>query len=611
MDSVLKYCIGIINKQNGEITYYPKFQITGVLTPVAPPTNITITIVNGTDTVTLTCTEDNHLLNKSPYEMFGLDNLPTAVTTVFDPFKDISKFAKNVNDGFTPFCVPMQLSMNPASILTKAYLPKELILMVGITEEPRPNQKGELMCKMLLDRSVANCKIGNDQNFNSIGADTTKLKRGLKEPDEPAKVAPVASVASAAGGGGGKTAAGGTPGGTPLAPGGTGGTGSASGGTPGGTIIGVSNASGAITPAPEVSILSVSKNLSAIASTSPGGIIVGVSKNPGAITPESSGGGSTNPASIEPVVLSIPVEGTGALTTMPMATAQKDSNPTIEIEYEMFKRNMPQDSDLKKCVFVKVNPLYHDYEYYEFKNKNTSAGYEEKYVLTLYESRTNNLETQTTDFNLSQLRDNFLWITTEDYDKIVANSAENIKAFVDIDGNRIYISGDRDDSMSGATAIGRLVKPPTTEADKKDRCEYYFGKNIRFYKKGVSDDGKDEIYEGCQLFKKVKLLGGIKESFYLVYKTYNIEKDTNRKIPFYYTKEIGKQVKDKDCTDYNDIYLINPTTFLRKYLGQNPENDGSITLKGAGLKRNLATQPVMPRIYRPIQQRKTDYYNYA
>ena len=270
MDSVLKYCIGIINKQNGEITYYPKFQITGVLTPTAPPTNITITIANGTDTVTLTCTEDNHLLNKSPYEMFGLDNLPTAVTTVFDPFKDISKFAKNVNDGFTPFCVPMQLSMNPASILTKAYLPKELILMAGITEEPRPNQKGELMCKMLLDRSVANCKIANDQNFNSIGADATKLKRGLKEPDEPAKVATAAPVASAAGGGG-KTAAGG---GAPLAPG---------GGAPGGgTPIKTSTAAGGGTPAAPASgggiIVSLPKNPSAIASTSPGGIIVGVSK---------------------------------------------------------------------------------------------------------------------------------------------------------------------------------------------------------------------------------------------------------------------------------------------------------------------------------------------
>ena len=78
------------------------------------------------------------------------------------------------------------------------------------------------------------------------------------------------------------------------------------------------------------------------------------------------------------------------------------------------------------------------------------------------------------------------------------------------------------------------------------------------------------------------------------------------------TTEIKKgEIKIKFCDDYDDIYLINPTTYLRKYLGQNPEKDGSTPLKGGGLKRNLATQPVMPRIYRPIQQRRTDYYNYA
>jgi hypothetical protein len=185
--SVLKYCIGVINKQNGEITYYTKFEITNVFAPVAPSTDFNITIANGTDTATLICTENNHLLNKSPYEMFELDVLPTVTTTVFNPLNDISKFVKNVNDNkFTPFCAPMQLWMNHESILTGDYLPKELILMTGITVEPKPNQKDELMCKMLLDRSVANCGIVVDQNFNSIDTDATKLKKGSGEPKEPA-----------------------------------------------------------------------------------------------------------------------------------------------------------------------------------------------------------------------------------------------------------------------------------------------------------------------------------------------------------------------------------------------------------------------------------------
>jgi hypothetical protein len=94
---------------------------------------------------------------------------------------------KNVNDNkFTPFCVPMQFWMNHESILSGDYLPKELILMTGITVEPKPNQKGELMCKMLLDNSFEGCKLDVKQNLNSIGVDTNKLKKGSGEPKEPA-----------------------------------------------------------------------------------------------------------------------------------------------------------------------------------------------------------------------------------------------------------------------------------------------------------------------------------------------------------------------------------------------------------------------------------------
>ncbi len=184
----LKYCFCVINKKNGEITYYPKFQIKEHKIPVAPSTDFTITISDGTDEATLICTEKNNLLNKSPYEMFELDDLPTAIKNITDELKNISKFVKSVNDGFTPFCAPIQLWMNPESILTKDYLPKELILMEGITEEPKPIQKGELMCKMLLDNSFEGCKLKVEDNFNSIDTDVTKLKKG-KEPDEPVKAA--------------------------------------------------------------------------------------------------------------------------------------------------------------------------------------------------------------------------------------------------------------------------------------------------------------------------------------------------------------------------------------------------------------------------------------
>jgi hypothetical protein len=185
---ILKYCFCVINKKNGEITYYPKFQIKEHKIPVAPSTDFTITISDGTDEATLICTEKNNLLNKSPYEMFELDDLPTAIKNITDELKNISKFVKSVNDGFTPFCAPIQLWMNPESILTKDYLPKELILMEGITEEPKPIQKGELMCKMLLDNSFEGCKLKVEDNFNSIDTDVTKLKKG-KEPDEPVKAA--------------------------------------------------------------------------------------------------------------------------------------------------------------------------------------------------------------------------------------------------------------------------------------------------------------------------------------------------------------------------------------------------------------------------------------
>lgn len=185
---ILKYCFCVINKKNGEITYYPKFQIKEHKIPVAPSTDFTITISDGTDEATLICTEKNNLLNKSPYEMFELDDLPTAIKNITDELKNISKFVKSVNDGFTPFCAPIQLWMNPESILTKDYLPKELILMEGITEEPKPIQKGELMCKMLLDNSFEGCKLKVEDNFNSIETDVTKLKKG-KEPDEPVKAA--------------------------------------------------------------------------------------------------------------------------------------------------------------------------------------------------------------------------------------------------------------------------------------------------------------------------------------------------------------------------------------------------------------------------------------
>lgn len=192
---ILKYCICVIDKKNGEITYYPKFQIKEYKIPLAPTSRFNITIANGTDTTILMCSENNYLLNKSPYEMFELDVLPTVTTTIFNPLNDISKFVKNINEGFTPFCVPMQFWMNPNSVLTKEYLPKELILMKGLTEEPEPNQKGELMCKMLLDNSFEGCKLKGEDNFNSIDTDATKLKKGV-EPVDP--VVPVKAIAAKA-----------------------------------------------------------------------------------------------------------------------------------------------------------------------------------------------------------------------------------------------------------------------------------------------------------------------------------------------------------------------------------------------------------------------------
>lgn len=192
---ILKYCICVIDKKNGEITYYPKFQIKEYKIPLAPTSRFNITIANGTDTTILMCSENNYLLNKSPYEMFELDVLPTVTTTIFNPLNDISKFVKNINEGFTPFCVPMQFWMNPNSVLTKDYLPKELILMKGLTEEPEPNQKGELMCKMLLDNSFEGCKLKGEDNFNSIDTDATKLTKGV-EPVDP--VVPVKAIGSSA-----------------------------------------------------------------------------------------------------------------------------------------------------------------------------------------------------------------------------------------------------------------------------------------------------------------------------------------------------------------------------------------------------------------------------
>ena len=287
----------------------------------------------------------------------------------------------------------------------------------------------------------------------------------------------------------------------------------------------------------------------------------------------------------------------------PSITTQSDPDPPIEIEYKMFERDMQSGTSLNRRVFVKVEPLYGNYKYLQFIKKHQLINTEDSCTLQIYDSRTKNLTKEIKRFTLSQLRDNFLWITTQDYDKIVANSADKIKAFVEIDENYIYISGDRDDSKSGGGNYGKLVAKTSTEADK---CEYYFGNNVNFYEKGVSGDK----HVGCQLLKKSSDDG----KFYLIYKS--VANNTTE----YYTQEIGtKNIKRKTCKDYDNIYIINPTTYLRYRLGQYPEKDGFRTLKGGGLKRckatdtlrNLAMQPVMPRIYRPVQQRRTDYYNYA
>jgi hypothetical protein len=637
MDSVVKYCIGVINKENGEITYYPKFAITNVFTPVAPSTNFNITIANGTDTATLICSEDNHLLNKSPYEMFELDVLPTVTTTVFNPLNDISKFVKNVNDNkFTPFCAPMQLWLNIESILTKDYLPKELILMAGITEEPKPNQKGELMCKMLLDRSVANCGIGFDQNFNSMDTDNTKLKKGLVEPGEPTIVVITAP-------GGGKAAAATTPSGgsatttTPVTSTTTTTAPPVGGGLPAATSTttttappggGLATATATISSSPPVGgsanpvsteqvIIAIPAGVLSAAGTSlgplPGGgsaaaatITTPVGGGGGGSVPAPAtisssppvGGGSANPVSTEQVIIAIPAaaSGGGGIAPVIIATPKPDSDPLIAIEYKMCERDMPRENILKQRVFVKVNPIYSNYEYYKFENKIDDIDRGDTYILKLYESRTQNLTNKVEGFKLPQLQTKFLWITTKDYEKIVANSADKIKAFVEIDGNYIYISGDRDDSKSGGGNYGKLVTKASNVG--QDLCEYYFGNNVNFYEKGISGDKQ----VGCQLLKKTS----DDNKFYLIYKS------VANNTPQYYTQEIGtNNIKLKTCKDYDNIYVINPTTYLRYMLGQDPKKDKITTLKGAGLKRNLAIQSVMPRIYRPIQQRKTDYYNYA
>ena len=51
----------------------------------------------------------------------------------------------------------------------------------------------------------------------------------------------------------------------------------------------------------------------------------------------------------------------------------------------------------------------------------------------------------------------------------------------------------------------------------------------------------------------------------------------------------------------------NPSV-LCKFVKDNIDNK---LIKGGGLKHNFSIQPAIPRIYRPVQQRKIDYYNYA
>ena len=73
--------------------------------------------------------------------------------------------------------------------------------------------------------------------------------------------------------------------------------------------------------------------------------------------------------------------------------------------------------------------------------------------------------------------------------------------------------------------------------------------------------------------------------------------------------KLNNQDLEKGKVEQKDVQNTELTDFIDDSIAL--KGEGAEKKLGAGLKRNVLTQTAIPRIYRQVAERRTDYYNYA
>lgn len=174
-----KYKLNGANWTGAEFIYYPEFKISNVVKDLnTNAILITITNTNTTLSATLFYSAGSNLLNTSPKVLIETPAIPTATMIGGTRDDKLEEFVKQITDyAYVPFCVVMRFYMNPNSNLSGTYSPYDLTLMTGLTSAAKENQKGELMCDVDETLIVGN-DFESFVSFAKANANSTPLTTG-------------------------------------------------------------------------------------------------------------------------------------------------------------------------------------------------------------------------------------------------------------------------------------------------------------------------------------------------------------------------------------------------------------------------------------------------
>jgi hypothetical protein len=152
------YCIGLYDNSTQKYAYFPTFTFEKDATNVK--------IFQDGNFITLEYSGAENLLNTSQIDIVKKGIIPSVTGT---PSGELQSFADEITKNKKiPFAMFIEFYKNPNSPITGEYTAAQLMLMDGITKNPAKNQKGELICDIHNDVPLEKANLNNKTNLNAI-----------------------------------------------------------------------------------------------------------------------------------------------------------------------------------------------------------------------------------------------------------------------------------------------------------------------------------------------------------------------------------------------------------------------------------------------------------